>query len=133
MRAALAGLRPAPGREEAAKSVKRVFQALRIEVNDEFGQLESLLAQLPGMLRPGGRAAVLTFHSGEDRRVKLAFREGLRAGVYAWVSDVIRPGFEEQRANPRSCSAKLRVCVRAGGAAGAQPQRQGGGGGGADE
>lgn len=85
---------------------------IRIEVNDEFGALDAFLAQLPQLLRPGGRAAVLTFHSGEDRRVKIAFREGVRAGVYSEASDVIRPSFEEQRTNPRSACAKLRVAVR---------------------
>lgn len=85
---------------------------IRIEVNDEFGALDALLAVLPQLLRPGGRAAVLTFHSGEDRRVKHAFRDGQRAGIYSEASDVIRPSFEEQRSNPRSACAKLRVAVR---------------------
>lgn len=85
---------------------------IRIEVNDEYGALDALLAVLPQLLRPGGRAAVLTFHSGEDRRVKHAFRDGQRGGVYREVSDVIRPSMEEQRSNPRSACAKLRVAVR---------------------
>jgi len=89
--------------------IRRVFQTLRIEVNDEFGALEALLRQLPGSLRPGGRAAFLTFHSGEDRRVKKAFDEGWRAGLYAARSeDVIRASPAEQRSNPRSKAAKLR-------------------------
>ena len=101
-------------REVEKACIRRVFQALRIEVNDEFGVLESLLRSLPFCLKPGGRAAMLTFHSGEDRRVKKAFQEGLRSGVYSAVTeDVIRPGADELRANPRSAPAKLRFAVRA--------------------
>ncbi len=100
--------------EDPEDSVRRVFQALRIAVNDELGALDTFLKRLPECLKPGGRVAILTFHSGEDRRVKLAFKEGLQTGVYASVSpDVIRPSMEEQRANPRSTSAKLRSAVRA--------------------
>ena len=90
-----------------------MFQAVRIEVNDELGVLDALLGALPECLRPAGRAAVLTFHSGEDRRVKKAFEAGLRDGVYAAINeDVIRATPEEQRANPRSSSAKLRWARR---------------------
>jgi 16S rRNA (cytosine1402-N4)-methyltransferase len=86
---------------------------LRIAVNDEFSALETLLRYLPSCLKPGGRAAFLTFHSGEDRRVKKFFEAGLREGVYAEISEgVIRPSPEEQRANPRSSSAKLRWARR---------------------
>ena len=100
--------------EEVERSVRRVFQALRIAVNDEFGALDSLLRTLPGCLNPGGRVAVLTFHSGEDRRVKKAFAAGLRAGIYAAISDdVIRANPAERHANPRSTSAKLRWAQRA--------------------
>ena len=107
---------PNPVRDPEAidTSVRRVFQALRIAVNDEVGVLELFLRQLPACLNPGGRVAILTFHSGEDRRVKHAFRVGLRDGTYSAASaDVIRAGPEELRANPRSSSAKLRWAVRA--------------------
>jgi len=111
------GLRSALPRlaeDEATMSVRRTFQALRIAVNDEFGVLEALLRSLPQCLAPGGRVAILTFHSGEDRRVKKAFQAGLREGVYSSVSDeVIRATPEETRANPRASSAKLRWAVRA--------------------
>jgi 16S rRNA (cytosine1402-N4)-methyltransferase len=94
-------------------SVRRAFQALRIAVNDEFSALETFLRHLPGCFKPGGRAAVLTFHSGEDRRVKKAFQEGTRNGAYSRVAeDVIRPQPAEVRANPRSSAAKLRWAVR---------------------
>jgi 16S rRNA (cytosine1402-N4)-methyltransferase len=105
---------PRTGREDVELSVRRVFQALRIVVNDEFSALETLLRHLPACLRPGGRVAVLTFHSGEDRRVKRAFDEGRRAGLYeAIAEDVVRPGPEERRSNPRSGPAKLRWARRA--------------------
>ncbi len=101
-------------RDETDLCVRRVFQALRIAVNNEFSALDTLLRVLPECLRPGGRAAILTFHSGEDRRVKAAFREGLRIGLYAEVGDeVIRPAPEELRCNPRSAPAKLRWARRA--------------------
>ena len=95
--------------DERELSVRRVFQALRIAVNDEFSALEALLRDLPSCLNPGGRVAILTFHSGEDRRVKKAFAAGLRDGNYSDIArEVIRPTAEERRANPRSTSAKLR-------------------------
>ena len=94
-------------------AVRRVFQALRIAVNDEFGALSALLRSLPACLKPEGRVAILSFHSGEDRRVKLAFRDGLGDGTYSAVSDeIIRASPEERRANPRSSSAKLRFAIR---------------------
>ncbi|WP_414660473.1 16S rRNA (cytosine(1402)-N(4))-methyltransferase RsmH [Horticoccus sp. 23ND18S-11] len=96
--------------------IRRVFQAIRIEVNDEFGALDMFLRHLPSCLKAGGRVAILTFHSGEDRRVKQAFREGVRSGIYASTNDdLVRAGPEERRANPRSVSAKLRWAVRASG------------------
>jgi 16S rRNA (cytosine1402-N4)-methyltransferase len=99
--------------EEADAAVRRVFQSLRIAVNDEFGSLDSFLRGLPSCLRPGGRVAILTFHSGEDRRVKSAFKEGLQDGIYASIApEALRASAEERRANPRSTSAKLRHAVR---------------------
>jgi 16S rRNA (cytosine1402-N4)-methyltransferase len=98
---------------ETKKVLQRTFQALRIEVNDEFGVLDRLLAQLPDCLKPGGRVAILSFHSGEDRRVKKAFQTGERNGTYSGVApDPIRASFDERRANPRSTSAKLRWAIR---------------------
>jgi 16S rRNA (cytosine1402-N4)-methyltransferase len=100
--------------EEAIElSVRRVFQTLRITVNDEFSALDALLRQLPSCLNPGGRAAILTFHSGEDRRVKKSLAAGRDAGLYSQISgEVIRPGAAERNANPRSSSAKLRWARR---------------------
>jgi 16S rRNA (cytosine1402-N4)-methyltransferase len=99
---------------EMEKAVRRTFQALRIAVNDEFSALDSFLRQLPGCLAEGGRVAMLTFHSGEDRRVKKAFQAGHKAGLYETIADeVVRPGSEEVRANPRAGPAKLRWAVRA--------------------
>ena len=95
-------------------TIRRVFQALRIAVNDEFSALDSLLRQLPSCLNPGGRVAILTFHSGEDRRVKKSFAAGRDSNLYSRISDdVIRPSAAERNANPRSSSAKLRWARRA--------------------
>jgi 16S rRNA (cytosine1402-N4)-methyltransferase len=83
-------------------------------VNRELANLQELLRVLPWCLKPGGRAVVISFHSGEDRLVKSAFKEGLRAGVYETVSDdPIRASFEERGSNPRARSAKLRCAKRA--------------------
>ncbi|MBX3404099.1 MAG: 16S rRNA (cytosine(1402)-N(4))-methyltransferase RsmH [Phycisphaeraceae bacterium] len=92
----------------------RTFQALRILVNRELANLDRLLAILPEVLKPGGVGAIITFHSGEDRRVKNAFREGLRNGIYSEETrDPIIATDAEQRANPRARSAKLRWVRRA--------------------
>ena len=98
---------------ETRKSLQRCLQALRIAVNDEFTVLDQVLSLLPGVMNPGGRVAILTFHSGEDRRVKKAFLEGHRAGLYAAIADAPeRASFQEQHDNPRSAPAKLRWAVR---------------------
>jgi len=113
VRETLAGLGKRLKPEDIEAAIPRVFQAIRIAVNEEFSALDAFLRQLPGCLKPGGRVAVLTFHSGEDRRVKHAFRDGERTGLYSAVNDeVIRASREEQRANPRSAPAKLRWAIR---------------------
>ncbi len=107
-----AGLSNRP-ESELKKTVTRVFQAVRIEVNEEFAALDALLRSLPFCLKPGGRVAILSFHSGEDRRVKKAFQAGLREGVYSEIArDVVRAAPDECRTNPRATSAKLRWARR---------------------
>ncbi len=101
-------------KEEVKKSCQRCFQALRIAVNDEFGVLDKFLEKLPEALAPGGRVAILSFHSGEDRRVKKSFQSLSRLGVYSEVApDPIRPTAEESNTNPRARSAKLRWAIKA--------------------
>lgn len=101
-------------KEAVKKSCARVFQALRIDVNSEFEVLEAFLTKLPSCMAPGGRIAILTFHSGEDRLVKRAFKEGKKAGIYSEVAeDVIRPSSEECAKNPRAKSTKMRWAVLA--------------------
>lgn len=106
---------PADQRKEAVKkSCQRTFQALRIDVNSEFEVLYEFLEKLPCALAPGGRAAILTFHSGEDRLVKKSFKQLKRKGVYREVSDdVIRPTAEECIKNGRARSTKMRWAVKA--------------------
>lgn len=94
---------------ELDKSIARTMQSLRIEVNKEFEDLDKLLQDIPSLLRSGGKVVILTFHSGEDRRVKKAFKDGFQKGLYSfWSRDVIRPTWDETRQNPRSKCAKLR-------------------------
>jgi 16S rRNA (cytosine1402-N4)-methyltransferase len=114
VRQILQGAFPESERQQAMRQVlQRVFQALRIAVNDEFTVLDQFLSLLPKCLKPGGRVAILTFHSGEDRRVKKAFQSGLREGSYGQIApDPVRPSPEERRANPRSSCAKLRWARR---------------------
>jgi 16S rRNA (cytosine1402-N4)-methyltransferase len=105
--------KPGPGvptpRQQRLRPVARVFQALRILVNRELSNLTALLRVLPAVLNPGGRAAIISFHSGEDRLVKQSFRDGLRSGLYAETcDDAVRAGFIERQTNPRARSAKLR-------------------------
>lgn len=115
VRVGLTAARPRLSKADVKMSVRRTFQALRIAVNDEFSALDALLRALPQCLAPGGRVVMITFHSGEDRRVKKAFQAGLRAGEYAEVArDVVRASMEETRANRRAAPAKLRWAVRAG-------------------
>lgn len=113
VRDALATLRRPLPDEAVTTAIRRTFQAIRIAVNDEFSALSALLAALPGCLNPGGRAAILSFHSGEDARVARAFEQGRAAGLYASVSESpIRPSPRERFENPRSKAALLRVAVR---------------------
>ena len=113
--AAIRAALPRLPQDDLDLSVRRVFQALRIAVNDEFSALDMLLRHLPACLNPGGRVAILTFHSGEDRRVKKSFAAGLRDGIYADIAhEVIRPTPEERHDNPRASPAKLRWARKAG-------------------
>jgi 16S rRNA (cytosine1402-N4)-methyltransferase len=96
------------------KCCKRCFQALRIEVNNEFGVLDKFLEKLPNALKSGGRVAILSFHSGEDRRVKKSFQHFNKDGIYSEVAqDIVRPSVEECNTNPRAKSAKLRWAIKA--------------------
>ena len=106
---------PASERKEAVKkSCQRTFQALRIDVNSEFEVLYEFLEKLPHVLAPGGRAAILTFHSGEDRLVKMSFKQLKKQGVYREISEeVIRPSAEECARNSRARSTKMRWAVKA--------------------
>ncbi len=111
---ALAFLPESERKEAVKKSCVRTFQALRIDVNSEFEVLYEFLEKLPGVLAPGGRVAILTFHSGEDRLVKKSFKAGKKSGLYQEISeDVIRPSKEECFRNPRAHSTKLRWAIRA--------------------
>lgn len=100
-------------REAVKKSCQRTFQALRIDVNSEFEVLYAFLEKLPHVLRDGGRVAVLTFHSGEDRLVKKAFKQGVRDGLFREAArDVLRPSAEECYRNPRAKSTKMRWAIK---------------------
>ncbi len=95
------------------RSIRRVFQALRITVNDEFSALEHFLRNLPFCLKSKGRVVILSFHSGEDRRVMRFFKQGLQDGFYKDIShEAIRSSSEEQFSNPRSKSALLRWAIK---------------------
>lgn len=96
------------------KTCQRVFQALRIDVNHEFEVLYEFMEKLPGALKPGGRVAILTFHSGEDKLVKRALKEGFRDGIYSeYAKEVVRPSAQECAQNARAHSTKMRWAVRA--------------------
>ena len=106
---------PEKERKDAVKkSCARVFQALRIDVNSEFEVLDAFLQKLPSVMTPGGRIAILTFHSGEDRMVKKSFKEFERMGLYSDIArDVIRPSAQECARNSRARSTKMRWAIRA--------------------
>lgn len=111
---ALAFLPAATQKEAIKKSCQRSFQALRIDVNSEFEVLEAFLEKLPGILAPNGRAAILTFHSGEDRLVKKSFKHLLGEGIYNEIcTEVVRPSTEECSRNSRARSTKMRWAVKA--------------------
>ena len=102
------------GLEQEIYALLVAYQALRIAINDEFPALEYFLRVLPTCLKPGGRVAILTFHSGEDRRVKKSFKDHQQSGLYSEISEeAIRPSREEIHSNPRAASAKLRWARRA--------------------
>lgn len=95
------------------KTCQRCFQALRIEVNHEFEVLDKFLDKLPHALAKGGKIAILSFHSGEDRRVKKSFQKLMREGVYSsCASEPIRPSAKEINENPRARSTKLRWAIK---------------------
>jgi 16S rRNA (cytosine1402-N4)-methyltransferase len=101
-------------KKDIKKSCQRTFQALRIEVNKEFESIHSFLEKLPDILAPGGRAVILSFHSGEDRLVKKSFKRYFKEGIYKEISSKItRPTEEECRINNRARSTKLRWAIRA--------------------
>jgi len=100
--------------DEVTKAVRRTFQAIRIEVNGEFSALDTLLARLPECMKSGGRIAILTFHSGENRRVQGQFAEGFDSGLYSAISDTpLYPTAQEKYSNPRASSASLRWAIKA--------------------
>ena len=100
--------------DEVTKAVRRTFQAIRIEVNGEFSALDTLLARLPECMKSGGRIAILTFHSGENRRVQGQFAKGLESGMYSSISDTpVYPTAQEKYSNPRASSASLRWAIKA--------------------
>lgn len=101
-------------KDTVKKTCQRVFQALRIDVNQEFEVLEAFLEKLPDVMAPGGRIAILTFHSGEDRLVKKAFKQYEKAGIFSEAAkDVVRPSAEECRRNGRARSTKMRWGIKA--------------------
>ena len=107
------GISAAERLDTIKKTCQRTFQALRIDVNREFEVLYEFMEKLPGALKPGGRVAILTFHSGEDKLVKQALKEGYRNGIYAdYAKDVIRPSAEECVQNGRARSTKMRWAIR---------------------
>jgi len=110
---ALKFIRSSERDEEIKKSCQRAFQALRIDINHEFEALYEFLEKLPLALAPGGRVAILSFHSGEDRLVKKSFQHYFREGIYQEIApEFIRPTMDEQTSNSRARSAKLRWAIK---------------------
>lgn len=100
--------------KDIKKSCQRSFQALRIDVNQEFNSIYEFLDKLPTILAPGARVAILSFHSGEDRLVKKSFKQLLKAGIYKEISkEIIRPSVEECSLNSRARSTKMRWAIKA--------------------
>ena len=105
---------PKISEDEIKKSCQRSFQALRIDINNEFEVLDEFLEELPDVLASGGRIAILSFHSGEDRRIKKSFKRFFHEGIYREIApDPIRPSSEECHINSRAHSAKLRWAIKA--------------------
>ena len=101
-------------KDTVKKTCQRVFQALRIDVNREFEVLYEFMEKLSGVLKPGGRVAILTFHSGEDKLVKKALKQGYKEGIYSdYAKDVIRPSALECAQNGRARSTKMRWAIKA--------------------
>ena len=101
-------------KDTVRKTCQRVFQALRIDVNREFEVLYEFMEKLPDALKPGGRVAILTFHSGEDKLVKKALKAGYKAGIYSdYAKDVVRPSAQECAQNGRARSTKMRWAIKA--------------------
>jgi 16S rRNA (cytosine1402-N4)-methyltransferase len=110
-----ATLKDFPEKNDHKKTLARTFMALRIAVNDEFDVLDRFLAALPACMKPGGRVAILSFHSGEDRRIEQSLQRNVGAGIFLSIaSEATRPSPEEQRSNPRSSSARLRWAIKSG-------------------
>ncbi len=106
-------LKDFPDAKKQKRTLARTFMALRIAVNDEFAVLDRFLNVLPACMKPNARVAVLTFHSGEDRRVEQVFEKSFRSGIYSSVApEPMRPSPEEQRSNTRSAPARLRWAIR---------------------
>ena len=110
----VASAMPPAERRKNKNPSRRTFQALRIDVNNEYEVLEAFMEKLPDALAPGGRAAILTFHSGEDRLVKKSMKGLYQIGIYSEYSkEVIRPSKEECIRNSRASSTKMRWAIKA--------------------